>query len=743
MRHSRWIGVFAAALFGGIGIQAAVHGAEPDRPRTFSGSADVVVVEVPVQVLRDGEPVRGLTAADFEVWAGKQKLPVTGFEMLDLEAPAPPSDKGWKPAEPVAARRHFLLLFDLAFSSPRALAKGEEAARGLLDHLHPSDLVAVAAYSPSRGPELLLGFTTDRRQARAALDILGKPEMTARTGDPLRLVLESGNPFGFVDAEPKFVTAGKGGGGGAPDGSKAGDRKAAVAEAIAGGEPPHLPGIGDNIERADRTGREKAVTAMARAFEELAKTVGSLYGRKYVVFFSEGFDASIFSGTADMDEQNHQAVVSNAGAVWGIDSEKRFGNTKAASDLEGMLEEFRRADCVIQSVDTGGLREGAEPGAQWAGGKDSLFLLADSTGGDFYENYNDLSDAMDKMLRRTSVTYVLAVQPPDLAHDGAWHPIRVDLTAAARAAGKTRVVHRPGFYAPRPDGRTSPTEKILLAARDLSAGEETGVLRTSVLAAPFPGSTPTAAWVPVLVEVDGESLLAGVDGWSVPVEIYGYAFDAQGQARDYFSQTLGLDLLKTGAALKQNGLKFFGHLDLPPGDWSVRVLVRNAATGAAGLRTVSVHVPEPGPGSPVLLPAFFPEPPGRWLMVREARPEEGVEYPFLSGGTPYIPASLPRLSPGREAPVALVAYHLPPGEVQAEARLRTVEGRDAGEGHLRVLGREAGADGAERLSATFEPPAGLAPGEYTLLVTLTDGAGGARSSATAVSVGEVQPGGGR
>ena len=46
--------------------------------------------------------------------------------------------------------------------------------------------------------------------------------------------------------------------------------------------------------------------------------------------------------------------------------------------------------------------------------------------------------------------------------------------------------------------------------------------------------------------------------------------------------TVGLELLKVGAALQQSGLKFFGHLDLPPGDWAVRVLVRNAATGAAG-----------------------------------------------------------------------------------------------------------------------------------------------------------------
>jgi VWFA-related protein len=584
----------------------------------------------------------------------------------------------------------------------------------------------VAAYSPARGPELLLGFTTDRRQARKALEVLGKPEMVARAGDPLRLVLNTGNPSGQdIDGPSK-----RGGGGN----NRGQERREALAEAKANVFPPFFGSTQALIEASDRTGREKAVTAMARAFEELAKTVGSLYGRKYVVFFSEGFDASVFSGTADIDEQNQQAHISTKGAVWAVESEKRFGNTKAATDLEAMLEEFRRADCAIQAVDTGGLREGAEPGSQWAGGKDSLFLLADSTGGDLYENYNDLSVAMDKMLRRTSVTYVLAVQPPDLPRDGAYHPIRVELKGASRGA---RVVHRPGFYAPRPAGQTSATERILQMSRTLMAGEESGTVRTSVLAAAFPGGASGGqegrAWVPVLVEVDGPSLLAGQEGWSVPVEIYGYAFDPQGQARDYFSQTVGLELLKTGAMLQQGGLKFFGHLNLEPGDWSVRVLVRNAATGASGLRTVSVHVPELG--QPALLPAFFPEAPGRWLMVREARPEEGVAYPFLTGETPFIPASLPRLSPGKEVQVSLVAYHLPPGDVQSEARVQTADGRDAGAGRLRVVGRQAGADGADRLSAMFEPPAGLAAGEYTLLVTLTAGSGDTRSSAAAFSVG--------
>jgi hypothetical protein len=46
---------------------AAKPAAAPQTP-TFEGSSQVVAVEVPVNVVgRDGEPVRGLSAGDFEV----------------------------------------------------------------------------------------------------------------------------------------------------------------------------------------------------------------------------------------------------------------------------------------------------------------------------------------------------------------------------------------------------------------------------------------------------------------------------------------------------------------------------------------------------------------------------------------------------------------------------------------------------------------------------------------------------
>jgi hypothetical protein len=328
------------------------------------------------------------------------------------------------------------------------------------------------------------------------------------------------------------------------------------------------------------------------------------------------------------------------------------------------------------------------------------------------------------MLRRTGVTYVLTYQPDDLKHDGQFHKLRVELKNGPHGA---RVVARPGYYAPTPYTQQNPLEKMLQTANDVMSGEESGTISTSVLAAPFQ-TAGEKAYVPVLIEVDGKTLTANTTGTSLPAEIYVYALDETGAVHDFLSQTLGLDLAKAGPALKQTGLKFFGHVDLLPGDYSLRVLVRNGASGASSMRVVPVHVPNFAQGQPALLPAFFPEAPGRWLLAKEAPRGEGKPpaYPFMLKQEAYIPAGRPLLAEGQEMRMSLVGYNLGSGELKPESKVLRKDGKEMGPADVKVLEREAGSS-PDRLVATFRPPK-LDPGEYLLRVTVTNGAGVSQTS---------------
>jgi VWFA-related protein len=712
----------SALLAVGIALPAM---AEQRAEQRFSESADIVAVEVPVQVVRDGEPVRGLTAADFEVYEGRQKQAVTGFEVVDLAA-IPANARGaaaQAPRLPMSSRRKFVLMFDMGFSSLPAMTKARQAAKDLLHGtFHPADLVAVAAVFPSKGPQLLVGFTSDRKLVEDALDHL----------DPVQMRSAG---MQIAAADPLML-------GGGDDGPELHSRIAAEAQdrisdangtSAGAGLSDGINPIAAPLERSERTSNQRDMEQFTKNLTLFASTLANVQGRKYVILLSEGFDSTVATGVSDVDEVEEMDTHSIRGDVWNIDSDKRYGNTRAGSMMEKMLDTLRRSDCVVQAVDIGGVRAGEDLKVVKSRGRDSLFMMANSTGGEFYPNFNNLGAAMEKVLDRTSVTYVLTFQP-DVKRDGQYHKLRVELKNARGA----RVVYRPGYYAPKPYAQQTAMEKVLGASGQVMAGREGGAVGVSLLAAPFQ-QEGGKAYVPVLVEVDGPSLVGATEGNVLSAEIFVYAFDAGGKVHDYFSEKLGFDLAKVGAAVRQTGVKLFGHLDLAPGSYSVRALVRNGLTGAAGLKVASLEVPAFAQAGPVLLPPFFPEAPGRWLMIREAKARQGkADYPFMARDKPYIPASRPALEPDRDAAMALVGYHLAAGPLTAQALVMTAEGKEAGEGKVALLNRETASGGPDRVTATFRPPR-LQPGEYELLLTVTDSQGVSRTSATPFVV--TAPGG--
>jgi VWFA-related protein len=701
------------AAVGWLAGPAGVPALAAPPPPGFAESTQVTAIEIPVQVSKDGQPVRGLTAADFEVFDGRNRQTITGFDVVDLSLPA---SQALSAPIPVEARRHFLLLFDLAFSEAKSIVKARDAARDvMLKQLVPSDLVAVATYASSSGPRLVLGFTSDRRQIAAAIDHLGLPELVDRSPDPLQLVADDVKSGLFESSRAPAS---------APNGVKATMQQLMVQS---------LQESARASERANRESQMSIVSAMTRSLADLGRLMASVSGRKQVVYFSEGFNSSFLEGAESKQEQDAMSQESQFGNIQNVDSDARFGSTHQNNQLEAMLESFRRSDCVIQAVDIGGLRAEGDLGPTRASGEATLFQMAKDTGGELFRSFNDLGAAMDRLLKQTSLTYVLTIQPAELKPDGQYHKLRVQLKNGSRSV---QVSARSGFYAPVAYSRESPLAKKLAAADALMSARRAGTVDLAVLAAPFRTSLDKA-YVPVVIEAGGPSLLAGGDGASLPAEIYAYAIDAQGQIQDYFDQALRLDVAKAPPALRQAGLKFFGHLELGAGEYWLRVVVRNGATGAFGMRAERLVVPAFGELNAVVLPPFFPEVPGRWMIVRE--PPRGAQksaaYPFMIEDHPYIPASRPELVSGQELPLALMGYNWGTGGLTPAARVESADGRDLGPAALQVAGRAPG-NGAkpDEIKASLRLPAGLAPGEYRLVVTMTPAAaasGGAVQAASA------------
>nr|HRC85634.1 hypothetical protein [Thermoanaerobaculia bacterium] len=413
-----------------------------------------------------------------------------------------------------------------------------------------------------------------------------------------------------------------------------------------------------------------------------------------------------------------------------------------------MISSFRKADCVIQSVDIGGLRAderitdvsatGQGFHSRLNSGQDGLFYMARETGGELFKDATDLSKQLPEVLDRSAITYLLTFQTDELPTTGRFRKLRVKL-AGARAKDDLRLAYRQGYFEPRPYPTLAPLEKDLLASDAIASATPLDDVEISLLAAPF-RSSPRHAYVAVILELAGTSLLAGhpKESPKLPVEIYAYASNADNEVQGFFSQQINLDVSKGRQKLEGSGLKYYGHLDLKPGSYQLRVLVRNAVTGRTGVTTTALNVPPYETTAPVVLPPFFPEEKPRFFMVRERQPEgqlDSTVYPFTINGEPYVPSALPQVGHSGAAQFYLVGYNLGQGQLALAGELVDAQGGAVSGGEVKLVERTAtGIAGYDKLLATFQPPK-LPTGLYTLKVALTNpSTGETRSSSIPIEI---------
>lgn len=701
-------------------LPQTTEGAKRDRPEdavasgnVFSGESRVTVVEVPVNVTdRSGTPVRGLGKENFRVIDEGENREITDFEVIDL-AEVDRDPRVIDTVLPGSARRHILLLFDVSFSAPTAIVRAREAARDfVLKELHPTDLVAVGTYSLETGPRLVLTFTTDRAQIAHAIDSLGY--RTDSRVDPLRFIISNPRQSAQVPESSQNVDQGR------LELSDSAVGTMAIMEALA--------------NRDQRNFQRGQVIAFTRSLGVMGRQLGSLPGRKQVVFFSEGFDSSLVTGDpiGTPQEGDQRAIDIQRGVLWQIGSNDLFGDTGLQRRLRDMVREFNRTDTVIQAVDIGGLR--AEGDIRDSGpinrGHEGLFYIANETGGQLFKDANDLESQLGDALDISTVTYVLTFRPENLVANGKFRRLRVELVGDDLKGAE--VSHRQGYYAPRPFADLDPLEKELIASNAIVTGDLEADFELGVLAAPFRANKDWA-YVPVIVEIDGPSLLAGgiPDDETMALELYAYATNKQGEMKAFFTRRLGLDLDLGRELISRKGIKYYGHLELVPGDYQLRVLVRNMDTGQATLASRDLTIPEYEDDPSVVLPPFFIERPGQWLMIREqleGQSPDSTIYPFTINGDPYVPAAQPDLNRGQKAHFALVAYNLGKGRLNLEGTITTPEGKAISGGQLALLERTTtGIEGYDKLLARLDT-AGLDPGEYELQVGLTDPATGRSES---------------
>jgi VWFA-related protein len=658
--------------------------------RTFSQrnleDVQVTLVEVPVNVIdANGRPVTGLTAANFELYDEGKKRPITHFDTVDVRthmriAATAPEESG---IEQRPYMRNFMLLFDTSDSNPGALARARAAALTFVsEQVQPTDRVAVATVSVERGFQLLANFTLDREFLRATIITLGDPKHFT-TNDPLRL------------AAGDFELQAKSGR----------DLEKLAAQTALTLASEHAADVAREQQRNVREQQRARILRRIENLADLGRVLDRVAGRKQVILLSMGFDAKALHGRENLssEEAKKEREYIERGQIWNVDTESRFGSPEGLTSLKNMTETLKRADVVLHAVDIAGVRNLLAESGERATSSESLSLLTRDTGGTVFRNSNDLGQNLARMLTQQDVTYVLGFQT---AGDGSgkFHNLRVKLVNAPAGA---RVTHRLGYF--EQSKATIDLDRALSAGEILMNSIPLDDLRVRAFAAAYPRKVG-AAQAPVVLEVDGRSLLEGARGKDVLADFYIYAFDEKDVVRDFAHQRVTFELNKLRAKLEAKGVKYYSTLLLPPGEFNLRVLVRTT-DGRSGFTAARVHVPTDG--EPIASPVLFDESNG-WVMVKAQDRALAPVYPFLAGDTSFVPAARAQFAAGAPYTVAVMTYNLAPDKVRIDA---TLEGDGAPRPlTLSFLGRtNPDIDGGVKLMYEVKPPH-LAKGDYRLVM---------------------------
>jgi VWFA-related protein len=600
-------------------------------------TVNVNVIEVPVSVVDgSGNPVRGLTAANFEVYDGGKKQAITSFDKIDFGSTE--SANAISPLNP-AARRSFLLLFDLGFSSPKSLVRAQDAARNFVKTaVQPRDLVGVGTIENEHGFRLQTAFTTDRELVES---VIADPSGFRGT-DPLQI------------ANKTFV-ADLTNGDSAKTPQPSGTGNAALAQSEMAERQQQLT---HSNEQYVRTRVEKQVDYLG----QLARTLRAVPGRKQVILLSEGFDAKYLQGRdareSEAAKRENDAVTS--GQYWNVDNDARYGSSSSLTMLDRMAQAFRASDVVLHAIDIQGVRvqNDVVSGSNFNSNA-GLFTISRPTGGEVFQNSNDLKNNFGRMLRAQEVVYVLAFQGPSNSA-GKYHDLKVKLVNA-----QGRVNYRTGYYE---NGGETPTERALTTAEVIVNDIPQDDVHMAAFAAPFPAADGNSQ-VPIILDINGADLTKEARGNMGAAEIFVYAFDAEGVVRDRLYQRLTFDLKKVSDRLK-NGLRYYGTLVLPPGSYAIKSLVRAGEPNEKkndekrGYARTNVIVPKRGDVA-VLPPIPIDEGP-KWLLVRGT--ERGIAattYPFELNGQNFIPSAT------ASNKVALVVYGASANELTWETTPKT------------------------------------------------------------------------
>jgi VWFA-related protein len=535
------------------------------------------LVQVDAIVTKDGKPVKGLTAEDFEIYEDGRKQPITSFAYISnvsgssipakTVAAASQPDKvtaDAPPAEPIqqdVARRTIALVVDDLGISAESMGQIKKRLRKFIaEEMQPNDLVAVIRTGSDVGA--LQQFTTDKRVLNRAVDQL-RWNVCSRMGVTVIARVES---------------------------------------------------VGENSCYSDGPART------LKALRFILDSMGRLPGRKSMILMSDSLPMQTEETNSKTDigivKDGTEKIRTGPTGDSGFDVVTVGQNVRSfGSWLRRISETAIRSSVVIYSVDSQGLQYTGIGAADAVSEKipqtiprlqglipdrfktlqmnrEGSEVLAKRTGG-FQVHSNNFD--LDRILEDQSGYYFIGYRPTEETFNRRFHQIK----AKVKRSGMT-LRTRFGFYGVSEEeanrGRLSAKDQTTLALISPFAAQDLEVdLNAFFSDAKSEGSTIRSF---IYLNPANLSFVPANGRYETAVEVHGVLFGENGSIAEKVKHDIVLSL---GEAEYQQALRdglpdavrlrFDMHAK-QPGSYQVRVAVRDRTSGKLGAAGEFVDVPD-------------------------------------------------------------------------------------------------------------------------------------------------------
>lgn len=605
-------------------VPLSVHAASEGSP---SEQAGVSIVQVPVTVVDEaGGSVVDLNASDFVVKDNGTVQRILSMHLVETGEGT--ADDFVKRPELLRLPRRVALTFDLTFNDPAGLQIARDAAlRFIAEKLDAADEASVFTIDAKQGVQMLINFTKDREQVADALAAMGGLQSNAFLGDSAGLVRMPPEAR-FTELKPVYQKKGF---------------DMAPKERM----ETEINQYQKDEKRNSIQQFRGSVSNYLDTLSRFARSLEMLPGRKVVVIFSSGFDEKGLAGQT-LRESVDTAEKFAIGDLASLDLTSRDVDTRNLDLLSTAASNFSTSDCRIFSIDPSGARRASGPESD---ATDRTYRthavlerLASETGGVFFRNKSDVADAMAEVVRSTSSYYLLTYTAPD-SQNGKYHKIDVDVRRP-----DLKISHKKGYYEERPFSQLSELDKSLQIASILSGSDDTAAVDIAASAIIFPRCEKTSTTDPLVpivgvVELSWETLESLEAKAGQQVELYLFAMDkSQKEVLAYAHSTAKVpERRKFAGSTAGGGLRFLDIIRLPRGQYSMRAIVRNLASGVCGAALTS---PSASSDTEATLVSCLVAEKGQWTNV--ATQKSAGCYPLTFGGKQVVARGRQEVAPGEE-----------------------------------------------------------------------------------------------